>query len=79
VAPRLGISLVEISLPEHAPVDPIVILYGEANAALADPARTNAATLVRQDRVARQNSVLFVSAADYLDMNRRRTSRPVSP
>jgi Asp-tRNA(Asn)/Glu-tRNA(Gln) amidotransferase A subunit family amidase len=69
----LGISLVEISLPEHAPVDPIVILYGEANAALADPVRTNAATLVRQDRVARQNSVLFVSAADYLDMNRRRT------
>jgi Asp-tRNA(Asn)/Glu-tRNA(Gln) amidotransferase A subunit family amidase len=69
----LGISLVEISLPEHAPVDPIVILYGEANAALADPVRTNAATLVRHDRVARQNSVLFVSAADYLDMNRRRT------
>jgi Asp-tRNA(Asn)/Glu-tRNA(Gln) amidotransferase A subunit family amidase len=68
----MGISLIEVSLPAHAAVDPIVILYGEANAALADPVRTNPATLVRQDRVARQNSVLFVSAADYLDMNRRR-------
>ena len=70
----LGISLVEMSLPEYKPVDPLLVLYGEANAALADPVRTQPAGLVRQDRVARQNSVLFVTAADYLDVNRRRTS-----
>jgi Asp-tRNA(Asn)/Glu-tRNA(Gln) amidotransferase A subunit family amidase len=68
----LGISLVEISLPEHASVDPLLVLYGEANAALADPVRAQPAGLVRQDRVARQNSVLFVTAADYLDVNRLR-------
>jgi Asp-tRNA(Asn)/Glu-tRNA(Gln) amidotransferase A subunit family amidase len=70
----LGISLVEIALPEHTPVDPLLVLYGEANAALADPVRAQPAALVRQDRVARQNSVLFLTAADYLDVNRLRGS-----
>lgn len=69
----LGISLVEVSLPEHTNVDPLLVLYGEANAALADPVRARPDSLVRQDRVARQNSVVFLTAADYLDVNRRRT------
>jgi Asp-tRNA(Asn)/Glu-tRNA(Gln) amidotransferase A subunit family amidase len=68
----LGISLVEVSLPEHTTVDPLLVLYGEANAALADPVRVQPATLVRQDRVRRQNSVLFLTAADYLEVNRLR-------
>lgn len=68
----LGIALVEVSLPEHTSVDPLLVLYGEANAALADPVRLQPTSLVRQDRVARQNSVLFLSAADYLEVNRRR-------
>lgn len=50
------------------------MLYGEANAALADPMRAQPAGLVRQDRVARQNSVLFLTASDYLDVNRLRAS-----
>ena len=50
------------------------MLYGEANAALADPVRAQPARLVRQDRVARQNSVLFLTASDYLDVNRLRAS-----
>jgi Asp-tRNA(Asn)/Glu-tRNA(Gln) amidotransferase A subunit family amidase len=68
----LGVSLIEINLPEHANVDPLLVLYGEANAALADPVRVQPGTLVRQDRVARQNSVLFLTASDYLEVNRRR-------
>jgi Asp-tRNA(Asn)/Glu-tRNA(Gln) amidotransferase A subunit family amidase len=68
----LGIALIEVELPEHTPVDPLLVLYGEANAALADPVRVQPAALVRQDRVARQNSVLFLTASDYLDVNRRR-------
>ena len=44
----LGISLVEMSLPEHKPVDPLLVLYGEANAALADPfARSPLASCAR--------------------------------
>ena len=54
-------------------MDPLLVLYGEANAALVDPVRVQPGTLVRQDRVARQNSVLFLSASDYLEVNRRRT------
>jgi len=70
----LGISLIEVALPEHIPVDPLLVLYGEANAALADPVRAQPDGLVRQDRVARQNSVLFLTASDYLDVNRLRMS-----
>jgi len=70
----LGISLIEIALPEHTTVDPLLVLYAEANAALADPVRTQPAELVRQDRVARQNSVVFLTASDYLDVNRLRMS-----
>jgi Asp-tRNA(Asn)/Glu-tRNA(Gln) amidotransferase A subunit family amidase len=69
----LGISLVEVSLPEHANMDPLFILWGEANAALKDPIRTSPGGLVRQDRVAIQNSVRLLPAAEYLDANRVRT------
>jgi Asp-tRNA(Asn)/Glu-tRNA(Gln) amidotransferase A subunit family amidase len=70
----LGIALVEIALPDHTPVDPLLVLYAEANAALADPVRAQPDGLVRQDRVARQNSVVFLTASDYLDVNRLRMS-----
>ena len=70
----LGIPLVEIALPEHTAVDPLLVLNAEANAALADPVRVQPDGLVRQDRVARQNSVMFLSASDYLDVNRLRMS-----
>jgi Asp-tRNA(Asn)/Glu-tRNA(Gln) amidotransferase A subunit family amidase len=68
----LGVSLREVSLPEHANMDPNLILWGEANAALKDPIRTQPAELVRQDRVASQNAVRLLPAAEYLDANRVR-------
>src|SRR5262249_54551394 len=70
----LGISLVEIALPDHTPVNPLLVLYGEANAALEDPVRAQPATLVRQDRTVQQNSVIFLTASDYLNVNRLRVS-----
>ena len=68
----LGVSLREVSLPEHANMDPGLILWGEANAALKDPIRTHPADLVRQDRVVNQNAVRLLPAAEYLDANRVR-------
>lgn len=69
----LGISLIEIELPEHASLDPDLIIWGEANAALKDPIQLQPATLVRQDRVLRQNAVRLLPAQEYLDANRVRT------
>ena len=69
----LGVSLIEVRLPEHPRVDPLTILYGEANAALKDPVRTQPADLVRKDRTAAQNALRLLPAADYLDANRART------
>lgn len=68
----LGVSLREIELPEHGAMDPLLILWGEANAALNDPIRTRPADLVRQDRVASQNAVRLLPAAEYLDSQRVR-------
>jgi len=68
----LGVSLHEVSLPEHADMDPGLILWGEANAALKDPIQTNPAELVRQDRVVNQNAVRLLPAAEYVDANRVR-------
>jgi len=68
----LGVSLIEVRLPEHLRVDPLTILYGEANAALRNPVRTQAAELVRKDRTAAQNALRLLPAADYLDANRTR-------
>ena len=68
----LGVSLLEVRLPEHPRVDPLTILYGEANAALKNPIRTQAADLVRKDRTAAQNALRLLPAADYLDANRTR-------
>ena len=70
---NMGVSLIEVRLPEQPRVDPLTILYSEANAALKDPLRTRPADLVRQDRVAAQNALRLVPAADYLDANRART------
>jgi len=71
----LGVTLVDVTLPEQAAAsaaDLLLIAFGEANASLRDPVRTRPADLVRQDRVARQNSATFLTAAAYLDANRLR-------
>jgi Asp-tRNA(Asn)/Glu-tRNA(Gln) amidotransferase A subunit family amidase len=69
----LGISLVEVRLPPHSTLDALPILYGEANAALADPVRLQPERLVRQDRVLVQDGLFFLTSADYLDANRVRS------
>jgi len=68
----MGFNLVEIEQPEHANVEFTMIMYSEANAALRDPIETEPAGLVRQDRVASQNSLRLLPAADYLNANRVR-------
>jgi Asp-tRNA(Asn)/Glu-tRNA(Gln) amidotransferase A subunit family amidase len=70
---NMGVSLIEVGLPEQPRVDHLAIVYSEANAALKDPLRTRPVGLVRQDRVAAQNALLLIPAADYLDANRART------
>jgi Asp-tRNA(Asn)/Glu-tRNA(Gln) amidotransferase A subunit family amidase len=71
---RLGVTLVDVALPEQAATaaDVLLIALGEANASLRDPVRTHPGDLVRQDRVARQNSLAFLTATAYLDANRFR-------
>jgi Asp-tRNA(Asn)/Glu-tRNA(Gln) amidotransferase A subunit family amidase len=71
---RLGVTLVDVALPEQAATaaDVLLIALGEANASLRDPVRTQPGDLVRQDRVARQNSLAFLTATAYLDANRFR-------
>jgi Asp-tRNA(Asn)/Glu-tRNA(Gln) amidotransferase A subunit family amidase len=73
----LGIKLTEVSLPERANPDIsallTAIIYGEGNAALKDPVETQPEQLVRQDRVARQNSLRLLPAEEYLNANRVRT------
>ena len=73
----LGINLKEVALPEQANADIsallTAIIYGEGNAALKDPVETQPETLVRQDRVARQNSLRLLPAEEYLNANRVRT------
>jgi Asp-tRNA(Asn)/Glu-tRNA(Gln) amidotransferase A subunit family amidase len=68
----LGVSLREIQLPELAATGLSAIAWSEMNAALKDPIRTQPADLVRQDRVAKQNSYRLVPAVEYLDANRIR-------
>ncbi|MGA8222805.1 MAG: amidase [Candidatus Acidiferrales bacterium] len=68
----MGFNLIEVELPEHANMDFNMVMYGEANAALRDPIETEPAELVRQDRVANQNSLRLLPAADYLNANRVR-------
>jgi Asp-tRNA(Asn)/Glu-tRNA(Gln) amidotransferase A subunit family amidase len=73
----LGINLVEIALPAEPAlaISPLIgaIIYGEGNAALKDPVETHPEQLVRQDRVAGQNSLRLLPAAEYLNANRVRT------
>ncbi len=73
----LGINLVEISLPAEPAlgISPMIgaIIYGEGNAALKDPVETHPEQLVRQDRVAGQNALRLLPAAEYLNANRVRT------
>ncbi|HXB19941.1 MAG TPA: amidase [Candidatus Solibacter sp.] len=72
----LGVSLTEVALPEHADLNIsallTAIIYGEGNAALKDPVETRPEQLVRQDRVARQNSLRLLPAEEYLNANRVR-------
>jgi Asp-tRNA(Asn)/Glu-tRNA(Gln) amidotransferase A subunit family amidase len=69
----LGVSLIEVSLPEHPRVDALAILYGEGNAALKDPIRTQPGGLIRKDRTASHNASRLLPATDYVDTNRART------
>jgi len=69
----LGISLIEIKLPEHAGMPWQMVLNSEANSALKDPFRTHAAELVRQDRLVGLNAIRLLPAAEYLDALRLRT------
>ncbi|HLJ51643.1 MAG TPA: amidase [Bryobacteraceae bacterium] len=68
----LGITLHEIALPKHSDLPLTAIMWSEANAALKDPIRVQPADLVRQDRVANQNSYRLLPAAEYIDANRIR-------
>jgi Asp-tRNA(Asn)/Glu-tRNA(Gln) amidotransferase A subunit family amidase len=68
----LGITPIEMRLPESPAVPTIAILYAESNAALKDPVRTSPLELVRKDRTAWQNSFRLFPASDYLDANRAR-------
>jgi Asp-tRNA(Asn)/Glu-tRNA(Gln) amidotransferase A subunit family amidase len=73
----LGVRLIEVALPERANPDIsallTAIIYGEGNAALKDPVELQPEQLVRQDRVARQNSLRLLPAEEYLNANRVRT------
>jgi Asp-tRNA(Asn)/Glu-tRNA(Gln) amidotransferase A subunit family amidase len=69
----LGISLIEIKLPEHSGMPWQMVLNSEANSALKDPFRTHAAELVRQDRLVGLNAIRLLPAAEYLDALRLRT------
>jgi Asp-tRNA(Asn)/Glu-tRNA(Gln) amidotransferase A subunit family amidase len=69
----LGFTLIEVNQPHHANLDFATIMYGEANAALRDPVETEAADLVRQDRVGSQLSYRLMPAAEYLNAQRVRT------
>jgi hypothetical protein len=65
----LGVSLQEVRLPTLAAAVLSAIAFSEMNAALKDPIRTQPANLIRQDRVAMQNSYRLVPAVEYLDAN----------
>jgi Asp-tRNA(Asn)/Glu-tRNA(Gln) amidotransferase A subunit family amidase len=73
----LGVNLVEAALPPEPALNVsaliTAIIYGEGNAALKDPVETRPERLVRQDRVAHQNSLRLLTAADYLNASRVRT------
>jgi Asp-tRNA(Asn)/Glu-tRNA(Gln) amidotransferase A subunit family amidase len=69
---HLGVSLVEMDLPEHSWLSPRDIQFSEMNAALKDPYQTRPADVIRQDRVTRLNGVRLFPASDYLDANRVR-------
>lgn len=69
----MGFNLIEVSLPQYAAIDFSMILWPEADAALRDPIEVQPEDLVRQDRVAAQNSYRLVPATDYINANRVRT------
>ena len=69
---RLGVSLVEVELPEHSWLLPRDIQFSEMNAALKDPYQTRPTELIRQDRLKRLHATRLLPASDYLDANRIR-------
>jgi Asp-tRNA(Asn)/Glu-tRNA(Gln) amidotransferase A subunit family amidase len=69
---RLGVTPIEVRLPERAAVPAVPILYAESNASLREPTRTALEQLVQKDRAAAQNSFRLLPASDYLDANRAR-------
>jgi Asp-tRNA(Asn)/Glu-tRNA(Gln) amidotransferase A subunit family amidase len=70
---RLGMTPIEVRLPDRPAVPTIAILYAESNAALRDPTRTSPGQLLRKDRTAAQNSFRLFPASDYLDAQRARS------
>ncbi|HEX4604206.1 MAG TPA: amidase [Candidatus Angelobacter sp.] len=72
----LGVNLVEVALPPEPALNVsaliTAIIYGEGNAALKDPVEMRPEHLVRQDRVAHQNSLRLLPAVDYLNASRVR-------
>lgn len=68
----MGFNLIEVSIPQYAAIDFSMILWPEADAALRDPIEVQPDDLVRQDRVAAQNSYRLVPATDYINANRVR-------
>jgi Asp-tRNA(Asn)/Glu-tRNA(Gln) amidotransferase A subunit family amidase len=69
---RLGMTPIEVRLPERPVVPARAILYAESNATLRVPTRTSPHLLVRKDRIAAQNSFRLFPASDYLDAQRAR-------
>ncbi len=69
---HLGVTLVDVALPENVVVDLVTVLYGEASAALHDPIETQPAQLARQDRVAHHNTARLLPATEYVNANRMR-------
>jgi Asp-tRNA(Asn)/Glu-tRNA(Gln) amidotransferase A subunit family amidase len=69
---RLGVTPIEVRLPERGAALAVPILYAESNASLREPTRTALEQLVQKDRAAAQNSFRLLPASDYLDANRAR-------
>jgi Asp-tRNA(Asn)/Glu-tRNA(Gln) amidotransferase A subunit family amidase len=69
---RLGVTPIEVRLPQRAEVPAVAILYAESNATLREPTRTDPDQLVQKDRAAAQNAFRLLPASDYLDANRAR-------
>jgi len=69
---RLGVTPIDVRLPESPVVPARAILYAESNASLKVPVRSAPEELVQKNRIVAQNSFCLFPAADYLDAQRAR-------